>query len=52
VAGRFQIIFQFINQRDPCRNVETRDHIVGYFVQLLHKRPQAVAVGGDQNSFS
>ena len=48
VADRFELFVEFVDERDPCRDVAFDDVRVGDVVEELDERPQAVAVGRNQ----
>ena len=43
-----QRVVELVDERDPRRDVERDDRLVGHAVQMLDQRPQRVAVCGDQ----
>src|SRR3954451_20955291 len=47
-TGGSQVLVELVHQGDAGRDVETDDVVVGDAVEVLHQRPQRVAVRGDQ----
>ena len=43
---------QAVDQRHPCRNVESDDFVFAHVVQHFDEGPQAVAMGGDHDTFA
>lgn len=46
---RLEVVVQFVNQWNAGWNVELEDLLLGEVVEILHKRAEAVAVGGDDH---
>src|SRR5580692_1789570 len=51
-AQRLQIVVELINQRHPGRDIHPHDSVFGNIVEILHQRPQAVAMRRDQHAFA
>ena len=52
MANRFQVLIEFLHHWHAGGNVEVDNLIVGHVFEVLDQRPQAVAMGGDQNLFA
>ena len=50
VADWRQVVRQLVDERDARRDVEADDVVVRDPVEVLHERPEAVAVGGDEDA--
>ena len=46
---RAELVVELVDERHAGRDVELGDVVVGDAVEVLHERPQAVAVGGDEH---
>ena len=51
MLDRLEVFIQFIDERDPGRDVHAEDLFFGNIVQIFHQRPEAVAVGRDEDFF-
>ncbi len=52
VSDRGQVVFELVDERNARGNVQPDDVVVGDVVEVLHQRPETVAVGGDENAFT
>ena len=51
VLEGFQIVIQFIDQRNAGGDIQSDDIRIRNIVQIFDQRPQTIAVGGDNHFF-
>ena len=49
MTNGFQVVVEFLHHRHAGRNVEVNNLFIWNVFKILHKCPQAVAVGRNQN---
>ena len=52
VTKRVQLVIELIHKRDPGGDVQVNDLMIADFIKVLYQCSQAVAVCGDEYSFT